>query len=343
MMAMTYLLDIAQKKGDKNAIADMSEKVCDLDLMNIPNCKAAIEAEVVAGRDDQASARLTKMLESNPVDADLLRTQALLQLRQSKWKQAIATGKALIAADTTAANADFMNRMIGAAQKDSNSAAIVDFATMAEKKFPKDISYPQLIAQTQRKLGRLPEASAAIKRALVIEPKNTDAVVIAVNIARDMNQSDSAITIAKRGIDAGADKTVLEPVIIGPVGALVSKAQTSKERADWEAALAAAQPLDKTSPSTTTKFFVGFAAFSVGLDALTNARKLNDEKGKGAKEAKVKACAEAKVAEDMWATAQVAIVAGAKYSAEGAGQMMTAMQQYGDMIPELKKSTCGGK
>ena len=343
MMALTYLLDIAQKKSDKKAVADISEKVCDLDLMNTANCKAAVNARVDAGQDGPAMARLKKLLEANPGDPELLRIEVLLELRQAAWKQAIATGKALLASDTTAATADFMNRMIGAAQKDSNSAAIIEFATMAEKKFPKDISYPQLIAQTQRKLGKLPEASAAIKRAIALDPKNTDAVVIAVNIARDMSQPDSAIAIAKRGIDAGADKAILEPVIIGPVGALVSKAQTSKERADWETALQGAQPLDKSYPSTTTKFFVGFASFQVGLDALTNARKLNDEKGKGAKEAKVKACAEAKVAEDMWATAQVAIVAGAKYSAEGAGQMMTAMQQYGELIPELKKSACGAK
>ena len=133
MMAMTYLLDIAQKKGDKRAVADISEKICDLDLMNTTNCKAAIVGDVGNGNDGRAMERVKKMLEANPSDTALLRTEMLLELRQASWKQAIATGRALIAADSTAADAEFMNRMIGAAQKDSNSAAIVDFASMAEK------------------------------------------------------------------------------------------------------------------------------------------------------------------------------------------------------------------
>ena len=65
--------------------------------------------------------------------------------------------------------------------------------------------------------------------------------------------------------------------------------------------------------------------------------KLGGEKGKDAKEAKVKACAEAKVAEDMWAVAQVSVAGGGAFNPEGAGKMMGAMQQYGEYIPQLKK------
>ncbi|MEO7084292.1 MAG: hypothetical protein ABI442_12235 [Gemmatimonadaceae bacterium] len=178
---------------------------------------------------------------------------------------------------------------------------------------------------------------------MALDPKSTDAVVIAINIARDSNQPDSAIAIAQRGIAAGADKTILEPVLLGPIGVAVKKAQESKERGDWEGALQVAESIDKTSGSPATKFFVGLSSFQVGLDALQTSQKLGGEKGKDAKESKVKACAEAKVAEDMWATAQIAITAGGSYNPQGAAGIMTNIQQYGEYIPQMKKQCCTAK
>ena len=92
--------------------------------------------------------------------------------------------------------------------------------------------------------------------------------------------------------------------------------------------------------SPATKFFIGLSSFQIGLDALQNAQKLGADKGKDAKESKLKACAEAKVAEDQWATAQVAIVQGAAYNKEGAGQIMSNIQQYSEYIPQMKKAYC---
>ena len=71
--------------------------------------------------------------------------------------------------------------------------------------------------------------------------------------------------------------------IVAPV---VKKAQDSKERADWEAALAAAQTVDASGAVAARRSSTsGSSSFQVGLDALQNAQKLARE-GKDAKESK---------------------------------------------------------
>jgi tetratricopeptide (TPR) repeat protein len=197
-----------------------------------------------------------------------------------------------------------------------------------------------ILAQSYRKSGQLQQALAAARRATDINPKNNNAWLFAVVTANDLQQPDTAAMLAQKAIAAGADKEQLGQFLLSPVANAVKKAQDSKARDDWEAALKAAQSLDAVVPTATTKFYVGLSAFQVGLDALQGAQKLGAVTGKDAKESKVKACAEAKVAEEMWATAQIATPAGASTNKEGAGQIMGAIQQYGEYIPKMKTAYC---
>ena len=57
----------------------------------------------------------------------------------------------------------------------------------------------------------------------------------------------------------------------------------------------------------------------------------------------MKACAESKVAEDSWATSQIAMPRGAAFNKEGAGQVMGAIQQYSEYIPKMKTAYCAAK
>ena len=83
----------------------------------------------------------------------MLRTKWLLQLRAKQYKQAIATGAEIVKLDTSFATVDYFNRMIGAAQSDSNPAAVQQLAAQASAKFPKELSYPMLQAQSAFKAG----------------------------------------------------------------------------------------------------------------------------------------------------------------------------------------------
>ena len=335
--ALINIADAYRAKGDKERVAFFSDKICDLDLTNVSNCRTAVDALMAVDSLVLARRRIDMMLAQRPEEVELLRVKTLIELRAGQWKAAIAAGEKLMKIDSSAGTSDLFNRLIGAAQKDTNLTKIIELTSRAGTKFPTDISYQLLMAQSYRKAGQLPDAMDAVRHAIALDPKNTDAVVIAVNIARDMTQPDTAAAFAMRGIAAGADRDTLEPVLLGPVVAAEKKAEASTQRADWEAALRSAESLDALAPSAAAKFFVGVSSFQVGLDALQNAPKLAGERGK---DARPKACAEATVLENMWAKAQIAIVAGGTFNRENAAQIMGAIQKYNEYIPQMKRAYC---
>src|SRR5207253_11075446 len=118
------------------------------------------------------------------------------------------------------------------------------------------------------------------------------------------------------------------------------------DRSEWDAALAASQKRDAASPSPATKFFVGVSSFSIGFIALQNANELGKVTGRDARDARdarAKACAEAKVIEDMWATAQANILLGGRFNPEGVAQVMAAIQQDAEYPPQMKRTYCTGR
>jgi tetratricopeptide (TPR) repeat protein len=340
MLALVNLADAYAAKGDTNKAIETNLKIYRVDPTNAAVAQSIVQQLANSGAPDKALPIIDSLLITNPGDVGMVRTKWLLQLRAKQYKNAIATGDELVKLDTSLATVDFYNRQIGAAQSDSNAKAIQEIASKAGQKFPKDDSFQVILAQSYRKSGQLQQALAAARRATDINPKNNNAWLFAVVTANDLQQPDTAAMLAQKAIAAGADKEQLGQFLLSPVANAVKKAQDSKARDDWEAALKAAQSLDAMVPTATTKFYVGLSAFQVGLDALQGAQKLGAITGKDAKESKVKACAEAKIAEEMWATAQIATPAGASTNKEGAGQIMGAIQQYGEYIPKMKTAYC---
>src|SRR5262249_24952064 len=147
---------------------------------------------------------------------------------------------------------------------------------------------------------------------------------------------DTAMAIAQKAISGGASKDSLGQVLLQNAVPAISKAQNTKERADWEAALRASQAVDAVAPSTQSKFFIGLSAFSISADALTNVQKAAGPKATKAE--KAQGCDEVKVAEDNFATAQIAIPAGAGFDMNAAGQLMQGIQTYLPYIPQFKKA-----
>jgi tetratricopeptide (TPR) repeat protein len=344
MIALVNLADAYTAKGDTNKAIETNLKIYRVDPTNAAVAQSIVQQLANSGAPDKAIPIIDSLITGNPGDAGMIKTKWLLQLRASQWKAAIATGEEYVKLDTAAANADYFNRQIGAAQKDSNTAKVVELASKGSQKFPKDDSFLLIQAQAYRKLGQLQQALAAARRATDINAKNTNAWLFAAVTANDLQQPDTAAMLAQKGIEAGADKSQLGQILVAPVGAMLTKAQNSKERADWEAMYKAAQTVDGAASSALTKFYVGVSSFQVGLDALQNANKLGTATGKEAKDSKVKACSETKVAEDMWSTAQLATPAGAKATPEtqqAAGQIMSAIQQYSQYIPKMKAQFCG--
>jgi tetratricopeptide (TPR) repeat protein len=344
MIALANLADAYAQKGDTAKAIETNLAIYKLDPSNTTIGQSIITQLAQFGSPDKALPIVDSMLVQNPGDPQMLKTKWLLQLRAGKFKQAIATGEEYVKADTAAATLDYFQRQIGAAQQDSNAAMVQTLAAKAAQKFPTDASLQVLLAQNYRKAGQMQQALAAARRATEIDPKNANAWLFAIVTANDLNMPDTAMALAQKAIAAGSSKEQLGQALLGPVGAAAKKAQDAKgqpeERADWEAALKTAQTADAIASTQATQFYIGLSSFQVGLDAINNAQKLSKEKGKDAKE---KACAETKVAEDMTATTAMSMPRGGGYNKEAAGQIMGALNQIQAAIPQFKKALCGGK
>ena len=337
LIALSNLADAYAAKGDSAKVIETNLAIYRADPTNQAVVKGIIQALAQSGAPDKALPIIDSLLKDNPADPELLRTKWIVQLRAKEYKQAIATGEELVKIDTGAANLDYYNRQIGAAQSDSNTAAVQMLAAKASQKFPTDATFPLLLAQIALKGGQAQQAVMYARRATTIDPKNSNAWLFAVVAASQANMSDSVTAWAPQAIAAGVDKSVLSNSLLQPVSAAVKKAQESKDRADWESALKAAESADAMAKSPGTQFYVGLSSFQIALDAINNAQKLGKSKDKSDK---AKACEETKVAEDNAAKTAVAMSAGGSYNKEAGGQIMAALSQVQDAIPQFKKAYC---
>ncbi len=344
MIALTNLVEAYTAKGDKEKVIQYSLKVWQADRSNQQMAKNILNGLVQSGAPAEVTMPIVDtMLVQNPGDPDALQTKWKLLLRagdagdKTAWKKAIAAGEELVKIDTASYTFEYVNKQIGAAQRDSDAAKTQEIAAKGAQKFPKEISLQLLLAQLYLKGGQSQQALAAARKAMDIDPKNTTAALFAMTAANTMNQPDTVMAIAQKAIASGASKDSLGQVLMANAYPAFQKAQNSKERADWEASLKAAQTVDAVAPSPQTKFFIGVSAFSIAADALTNAQKVQTNT-KAKKEEKAQACDEVKVAEDNFATASIAIPAGATVDKGAAGQIMQGIQTYSGYVPQFKKA-----
>jgi len=333
MIALANLADAYLAKGDTAASIQTRIAMSKQDPSNTGLMRGIIQELAQSGAPEKALPLIDTLLVQNPGDPEMIRTKWLLQLRAKQYKNALATGAELIKADTAAATVDYFSRQIGAAQADSNAAAVQQLATAAGQRFPNDPSFSLLLAQGYMKAGQLQQALTAAQRAATANPKDTRPWLFILAVQNQLKQPDSVLATAQKAIAAGVPKDSLANSLLAVVAPALKKAQDSKARADWEEALKAAQTVDAVAPSAQTKFYVGVSAFSIGQDAINNVQALMKS---GKKDDKAQACVEAKTAEDSFATAGTAMPAGGSVNKEAATQIMGALGQYGEYITQVK-------
>lgn len=317
-----------EAKGDTAQATEMLVRLFQADPTNVSLLvDQIIPALVRAGNPQRAIAIVDTLVVQNPGDPQLLRTQWLVLLRAEEYKRAIEVGEQLVALDTAAATADYYSRTIGVLAADSQYQRAAELAALAAQKFPENPSFLMQQGQLLRSLGQLPQAVAVMQRAYEMDPTVPNAALFIVVGLGEQGMADSAMAFAAQAVAAGADSATVGSALVGAAQAAVQKAQESKMREDWQLAMRLAQAADQLAPSANSKYFLGVSAFQVGLDAL---QKLSDSKS----------CSEARLIEDVWATAQMAMPAGAQVSAETAGQIMGLIQQYSGPVAQYKRQLC---
>ena len=324
-IALGNLVDAYEQKGDTTKSVEALLKLSKLDPSVRPR---AIQKLGSLGKPEVALPFVKEALTENPGDPQLLRMQWLLLLSNKQYKEAIAAGEEYVKADTAAANADYFTRMTAAAAADSQPQVASQIASRGVQKFPKDASLWALLAQTQRKSGQLEQAIASMRRAVEIDPKTENGWPLIIVTQLELKQPDSAFASARTAIAAGADKKMIGDILVVPMGAAAKTADSVKTRDAWINAFKVASGVDSLAPTPNSKYFKGLAAFQVGLDALQSINKS-------------KSCADVKLAEDMWAEAQINMPMGAAagdQQKQAAGTIMGAINQYSAAIPQAKKA-----
>jgi tetratricopeptide (TPR) repeat protein len=338
MLALANLADAYDAKGQKDKATDIYGRIHELDPGNAAVTKILIDRWGQSSP-EKALALVDASLKEDPNDVEMLRNRWLLLLKLGKFKDAIAAGQALAKQDTASATVEFYQRQIGAAQSDTNTAKAAELAAEAAKRFPTNASFSLLVVQAYYKAGKLPEALAAARSAATATPKSVDAWRFVLVILTDMHQPDSALAAGHQAIAAGAPKDSIGDILLARVaGPQLKAAQTTKARADWQAALKASQAVDAISSSAQTSFYVGVSSFTVASDILTNEVQTLAKSKK--KDDQAQACTLAKQAEDLLATTSMSMPKGGSVDKAAAGQILGAVSQYGEFIAAVKKNFC---
>jgi predicted Zn-dependent protease len=323
------------KKDQENAVRAL------ITLMSLEPWNTQLQGQVVSalatlGKPEVAIPLVDTLLTTNPGDPTLLRQKWLLSLAAAAaadsarapalYEQALVAGETMIRSDTSLADTTYYGRQIAAAALVSPQRG-TEFASRAVQKYPNNAEFWAIKAQLERRAGQLQSAEQSIRRSLQINASQPNARLLHAQIFVDLNMPDSAVAIARAAISAGEDAKTWAAMLLGPTQAAFRKAQETKANADFEKALALAEESDKLSQSETAAFFIGAAAFSLGINLLQEAQK-------------PKSCPMARRAQELLTKTQINMPRGGKIDPATAGQILGYVNQYLPAAEQMVKSYC---
>jgi tetratricopeptide (TPR) repeat protein len=325
-IALGILYEAQKTKGDNEAAVATLMRMQRADPNNTQLVQT-IAAELARLDPARALTVLQPLVEQNPGDVELMRQLWSTQLRAQQYKPAIQTGEQLAKLDTTIVDSTFFTRMIAAYAADSQPQRAAEYAGRAVQRYPQSASTRVVFAQTLRRAGQLQQAAEQYRQAVQLDPKVEGGYLALIVTQCELNQADAAFASGQAAVAAGHDKATIGQALIGCAAPAIRTAQEQKTRAAWQRAYDVSNRVDQVASSANSKFFVGVSAFQVGVDALQN---LN----------RTRSCEDVALIENMWATAQIAMPAGASVDRNAAGQIMGAIQQYTPTVAQAKAAYC---
>lgn len=337
-MALRFAYIAYQAKSDaENAVRAL------MGLLALEPSNPTLQSDVVRelaklGKPEVALPLLDTLLAQNPGDPQMLRQKWLLTLakadaadtatRGAVFAQALTAGEEMVKADTTLADSVYFDRQILAGSRAVPPRA-VEFASRAVQKYPNSAGFWASKANAERKAGQSQMAIESMKRALSINPKTQNGNLLLAQIYVDLNQPDSAVSVAHRAVANGEDPKTWGAFLLGPTQAAWKQADEPghKTPAEYQKALALAEESDKLSPSPTAAFFGGVSAFSIGIASLQAAQK-------------PKSCPLARTAQEMFGKTLMYMPRGGQIDAGTATTVLNYVKQYSPAAEQMVKQYC---
>jgi tetratricopeptide (TPR) repeat protein len=301
-------------------------------LMQAAPTNAALVDQVIAtlvtsGQADKAVPIIDSVVKANPGDPQYMRTRWLVLRAANRWKDAVAAGQAYVAADPTAADSSYYQRLISDLASDSAYGKAAEAAAQAIAKYPRNAQLYLLKAQNERKAGQLDAAIQSLRKGLELDPKAPGANLLLAQMNVDTGKLDEAIAAVKADVAADATNKERDAQFLLGLGSNAYKAGVaSKKPEDFQKAIKLLQGSDEINPSPQAKFFTAVSAWQILAPSL--------QQGKSWK------CADARAAEANLTLVSTNMPGGGSVSAEAAGQIMGAVPQAQQYIDAQTKRLC---
>jgi tetratricopeptide (TPR) repeat protein len=277
------------------------------------------------------------LIAQNPGDPQLLRQKWLLLLNAAAsdsgesqkrfFDQAVEAGEVMARADTMLADSSYWGRQIAAATASSNPARAIEMASRATQKYPRNVEFWVLKGNAERKAGQLQMADQSLRRAIEIDPKYPNAMLLLAQTNLDLGRMDTVVQMVRRAVAAGEDASTWAAFLLAPAQAAWKIADSTKKKEDYQRVLALAQESDKLSQSNTAAFFSGVSSFYIALDALQAAQR-------------PKSCPLAREAQDMFLITQMTMPRGGAVDQGTARTVLGYVAQYAPTAEQMVKAYC---
>lgn len=328
--ALRFNAELFKVKGDSAQARAALVSLIRADPTNEKLLTQVVNELAGSGHAQDAVPLVKDLLQRSPGDPQMLRTAFLVYLAASDWQNAVAIGPELIRADTAAADSAYFVRMAGAYTSLNQTPQALAALQAGTQKYPNSCSLSLAYASALRKAGQGPQAADVLKKAVAACPNNPQALLLLADTYAQQNQFDSVAAVLQRGAAMpGADKATFAQYALGQGSQAFKAANASKNRADFQKAIALLQVSDRIQPSTDAKFLTGASAFSIAQSAATEANQ-------------AKSCSLARTAQDALEQAQSGLLAGSsdpKYKAP-ASQYLQYVQQFRPAITAQVKRFC---
>lgn len=339
VIAWANLGDAYDKKGDLARAIDATRTLHRLDPTNVDVTLLLADRLVRADRAAEALVVIDTALPDAPTNADLLRKRWQLHLLLGQYSQALASGAALVAVDSSAATADFYNRQLSAASAARDSVALHRLALDAATRFPRNATYLLVLARDAIARGEAREGLTLAQRILVVEPANEAAWQLAITAHIRMNSADSATTEAGRAVAAGVSKDAVGASLLALVAPALREAQQTPSRAKWEAALSLARVVDSVASTQRSAYYLGVSAFQVASDEIQSLAELAKRPSLTRPQRQV-ACTSATTLDGLVQTVTIAVPKGGREDPATAAKILAAVPGYAEFIASMKQRNC---
>jgi tetratricopeptide (TPR) repeat protein len=339
VIAWANLGDAYEQKGDSVRAVDATETLHRLDPSNIGVILLLADRRVRVGRAASALALVDTALRDASTNPDLLRKRWQLHLLLAQYEQALASGAALIAADSSAATTEFYDRQLRAANAAHDSAAQHRLASDAAMRFPRNLTYLLVVARDAIDRGDSREALSFARRMLDVEPANAGAWQLVIAAHTRLNSPDSAFASAQHALAAGVSKESVGSSLLALVSPTLADAQTAPSRAKWEAVFSLAQRIDSVAPTQRSAFYVGVSAFQVATDEIQSLAEMAKRRSPTHAQRQA-ACASATLLDDLTRTVSIAMTKGGRENPETAAKILTAIPGYSEFTTSMKRGNC---